>query len=23
MNCKKCGAEIENGLMYCPKCGES
>ena len=23
MICKKCGAEIENGLMYCPKCGES
>lgn len=23
MNCKKCGTEIENGLMYCPKCGES
>ena len=23
MKCKKCGAEIENGLMYCPECGES
>ncbi len=23
MICKKCGSEIENGLMYCPKCGES
>jgi len=23
MICKKCGEEIENGLMYCPKCGES
>ncbi|SES71709.1 zinc-ribbon domain-containing protein [Pseudobutyrivibrio sp. C4] len=23
MKCKKCGAEIENGLMYCPSCGES
>ena len=22
MICKKCQAEIENGLMYCPKCGE-
>ena len=23
MNCKKCGAEIESGFLYCPKCGES
>ena len=23
MICKKCGAEIENGFLYCPKCGES
>ncbi len=23
MKCKKCGKEIENGLMYCPECGES
>ena len=23
MICKKCGHEIENGLMYCPECGES
>jgi tetratricopeptide (TPR) repeat protein len=23
MICKKCGEEIEHGLMYCPKCGES
>lgn len=23
MKCKNCGSEIENGLMYCPNCGES
>ncbi len=23
MNCKKCGQEIEQGLLYCPNCGES
>lgn len=23
MKCKKCGAEIESGLVYCPSCGES
>ena len=23
MICKKCGVEFENGLVYCPKCGES
>ncbi len=23
MVCKKCGAEIESGRVYCPKCGES
>lgn len=23
MICKKCGAEIESGLVYCPSCGES
>ncbi|SDB09956.1 TPR repeat-containing protein [Pseudobutyrivibrio sp. YE44] len=23
MICKKCGAEIESGLIYCPSCGES
>ncbi len=23
MICKKCGAEIESGFLYCPKCGES
>ncbi len=23
MKCLKCGAEIESGLIYCPKCGES
>jgi len=23
MKCKECGAEIENGLMYCPNCGQS
>lgn len=23
MRCKKCGAEIESGRVYCPSCGES
>lgn len=23
MKCKKCGAEIESGYVYCPSCGES
>ncbi|MCR5416568.1 MAG: chitobiase/beta-hexosaminidase C-terminal domain-containing protein [Pseudobutyrivibrio sp.] len=23
MKCKNCGEEIESGLVYCPKCGES
>ncbi len=23
MKCKRCGAEIESGFLYCPKCGES
>lgn len=23
MKCKKCGAEIESGFVYCPSCGES
>ena len=23
MRCPKCETEIENGLIYCPNCGES
>ncbi len=23
MKCKQCGAEIESGFLYCPKCGQS